>query len=617
MDFFEQQSRARRQTRLLLVQFLLATTGILVLINVAIWGSMRLFQQIPAMGFLQWLSTTPGVSTSILILILITVGCVQRALELRKGGAMIAIQAGALPAQTRIAEPKVRRLMNVVEEMGIASGTPLPRVFILPDASINAFVAGSELRNTALVVTEGSLDLGREELQGIVGHEFAHIAHGDLKLNARLLVSLAGLMYLSRTGRAMTGWSTRRSVFYSSSRRKNEQSAALLGLLLFVCGYLGVFFGRLIQAAISRQREYHADASSVQYTRNVDGLASALDRIRQHSGFSYLTSTTRADELNHMCISESLAVSRWMASHPPLDDRIRRIDPGFERRSRIRRNQEKVQRHQQQSAEKPVPDGSMGFASNATHSHSASGPETQPLPAPENREARDNPTLLWALGARQWLHENLANALDSGPHQASAMLSLIRGDSPVPPAYRLPLLEILVANYKGQGTQNRTRLISDAHLTLARHPTFSGICYLALMEHHLAPAPVRKAGPVSANQKVTALTVVLSAFARLGAGTDAAGNPTKDLDPARLFKQHARVFFSERAGLTYRERFGSLELLENLMVLKRLSPHIQKQVLDAGLGLIKADGRLRRQEYELLRICAELMDHPLPPLTGG
>ncbi len=218
-------------------------------------------------------------------------------------------------------EADERKLLNVVEEMAIASGIPVPQVYLLEDeAGINAFAAGHSTGDAAIGVTRGGMKmLSRDQLQGVIGHEFSHILNGDMRLNLRLMGLIFGILCLTVVGRVLL------------RTRGTKNPLPLLGLALIVIGGIGVLFGRLIQAAVSRQREFLADAASVQFTRNPDGLAGALKKIGGLSSGSKLESP-HAQEASHLFFANGLrsSVSGLMATHPPLEERIRALDPAFD-----------------------------------------------------------------------------------------------------------------------------------------------------------------------------------------------------------------------------------------------------------------------------------------------
>src|SRR3954464_4154797 len=243
------------------------------------------------------------------------------------GGAAVAAMAGARPLASNTTDPLERRLVNIVEEMAIASGVRVPQVYVMDNESgINAFAAGWDVSGAVVAVTRGALEtLNRDELQGVVGHEFSHILNGDMRLNIRMLGVLAGIVFIGSVG----AFGMR-----SAGEADDIRAAAALfviGLSLFIVGYVGLFFGRLIKAAVSRQREYLADASSVQFTRNPDGIAGALDQIRG-SPRRALISARCAEDFSHMFFGESLRqrFGGLLATHPSLDARIARVNPRFQ-----------------------------------------------------------------------------------------------------------------------------------------------------------------------------------------------------------------------------------------------------------------------------------------------
>lgn len=275
------------------------------------------------LSFPQWLISRHGLVTALAVVVLISAGSLIRWLDLAGGGERVANMVNARLIDPSTSDNDERQLRNIVEEMAIASGVPVPQLYVMDhETSINAFVAGYSPTEAVVVVTNGAIThLDRDELQGVIGHEFSHILNGDMRLNVRLIALLAGILMVGQIGLFLLRGSSRRS-FGSSRRGKGQGLAVALGLALTVIGYIGVFFGRLIQAAVSRQREMLADASSVQFTRNPEGIGGALYKIGLKS--SYLDTTSHASDVNQMCFGESarMKFSHLLASHPPVAERI-------------------------------------------------------------------------------------------------------------------------------------------------------------------------------------------------------------------------------------------------------------------------------------------------------
>ncbi|MFA6986740.1 MAG: M48 family metallopeptidase, partial [Arenimonas sp.] len=253
------------------------------------------------------------------------IGCasVFRTASLRTGGAAVAHQLGGTPVAEDTSDFNLRRLRNVVEEIAIASGVPVPQIFVLEEESaINAFAAGYAPSDAAITVTRGALNrLNRDELQGVIAHEFSHVLNGDMRLNIRLIGLLFGILVLAIIGKKILQHGR-----FSRSKDSGPLLAVALGLL--VIGYIGLFFGRIIKAGLSRQREYLADASAVQFTRQTTGIAGALKKLAGLPEGSKLGNSD-AEEVSHMLFGEGLRLSSLMATHPPLLQRIQALDPSF------------------------------------------------------------------------------------------------------------------------------------------------------------------------------------------------------------------------------------------------------------------------------------------------
>jgi Zn-dependent protease with chaperone function len=316
VNFFARQDAHRKQSRRLVILFIASVVAVVAAVDVVL---------LIAFGGLGGEGANVGgalVASTLVTLGVIGAATMYRTASLRTGGAAVAHGLGATPVPESTTDFHLRRLRNVVEEIAIASGVPVPQVFVLEEEeSINAFAAGYAPADAAITVTRGALDrLNRDELQGVIAHEFSHVLNGDMRLNIRLIGLLFGVMVLALIGRKIL----------EHGRFRGRDGAPILGvaIALLVIGYIGLFCGRLIKAGVSRQREYLADASAVQFTRQTTGLAGALKKIGALPAGSKLTSGD-AEEVSHMLFGDGIGYSRLMATHPPLLDRIRALEPSF------------------------------------------------------------------------------------------------------------------------------------------------------------------------------------------------------------------------------------------------------------------------------------------------
>ena len=318
MDFFEAQDQARKRTKWLLLWFVLAVVGVVVAVDLLLFFTI-------GRGQAMEIILPASIGTAALIL----AASGYKSMQLNGGGSVVAQELGGRLVMPGSSDFEEKRLLNIVEEMAIASGMPVPQVYLMDnEEGINAFAAGTEPSNAVIGVTRGCVQrLSRDELAGVVAHEFSHILNGDMRLNMRLMGMVFGLLVISVVGRGMVELLRYQSY---SSRRNNKEGNGLVmalflvGIGLIVIGSLGVFFGRLIQAAVSRQREFLADASAVQFTRNADGIAGALKKI---GGMQYGSkmATPKASEVSHMFFSDGGLFSFGFTTHPPLEIRIKTL----------------------------------------------------------------------------------------------------------------------------------------------------------------------------------------------------------------------------------------------------------------------------------------------------
>src|ERR1022692_4309789 len=331
MDFFERQEKAHRNTKLLVVYFV---TGVVLLIATIYLAVFLIFSGVNHKSHRYTYNdgTTGYGSTSFSLwnpqlffgvtlgtLAVIVIGGLSKTAQLSQGGSAVAEILGGRLVNSNTNDPDERKLLNVVEEMAIASGVPVPQVYVLDhEQGINAFAAGHSTSDAVVAATRGCMKvLSRDELQGVVGHEFSHILNGDMRLNIRLMGIIFGIVCIAAIGRGL--------LYMRSGNSRDRNALPLLGLVFLIIGSVGVFFGRLIQAAVSRQREFLADASSVQFTRNPAGLSGALQKI---GGYGSRMESPNAPDAGHLFFGNALsdAFLGALATHPPLEERIRAID---------------------------------------------------------------------------------------------------------------------------------------------------------------------------------------------------------------------------------------------------------------------------------------------------
>ena len=331
--FFEQQHAARGTTRRLILLFATAVVAIVLAVNVVL-GTAYLWALAPhgawARSGIDALPNHFVETTTAIVLLMILGGTVQQILAMREGGEAVARMVGARPVDPSTRDTLEKRLLNVVQEMSLASGVATPRVYVIDhQETINAFAAGLHPGDAVVTVTHGCLTrLTRDELQGVIGHEFSHILNGDMNLNLQLIGWLHGLLLLALFGRFLADMDR---VRVSSDSRDRGNVLFFVGIAIVAVGYIGVFFGRLIKAGISRQREFLADASSLQFTRNPDGIGNALRKIGGLGGGDGAEGGRidhpQAETLSHMFMAPARVnfAEGMLATHPPLDERIRRI----------------------------------------------------------------------------------------------------------------------------------------------------------------------------------------------------------------------------------------------------------------------------------------------------
>ena len=630
MNFFDAQDKARRSTRWLVIAYVIST--ILIVAGVTIVVAFALFALEPAA--IQD-NRAVLVGTAILATVFILGASLFKTATLSSGGGKVAQAMGGSLVATDVQDPLRRRLRNVVEEMSIASGVPVPEIYVLEEESgINAFAAGYTPADAAIAVTRGTLELlDREELQGVIAHEYSHILNGDMRLNIRLMGVLFGIMVIALIGRTVLRGSYHAG-FVSSSRSRNSAAPMLIGLGLAILGWIGMFFARMIKAAVSRQREFLADASAVQFTRQTDGIANALKKI---GGYSKRSVIERVDpeEVSHMLFASGFSrLSSVFATHPPLTERIQALDPSFsdDDYPQVRPRVEIESRHAEQVANiAPAADISPAEFRPVTDNIA----EAVGRPSPEHiayahRLRRSIPDTLYDAAHAPQEAYLLTIALVLDPANAEAQLRLIEEQLGAARAtligqyfaqiqelgavYHLPLLEITFPAIKSRPLQQL-----DFLLTLIRrlieidgHVDLREFCLYRILSTQLQqnadPAAEKSSNRVAKSAAREAAVKLIRIVADQG-NTDASAREHAFEAGIAAFGKWAGKHDGEvRAEQTVQVLDQSLE------VLRKMNYAGRKSLLQAVSNTITHDGTLTSAESELLRaICASL-DCPLPPI---
>ncbi|MDH4173175.1 MAG: M48 family metalloprotease [Betaproteobacteria bacterium] len=616
MDFFAQQDEARRASRRLVPWFLLAvafvgaamalvavlavTMFLMILGAVPGAGEHYIWHGLPGYFADIFARVAPPVSKIVgLAVAAIILGVTAwRMWQLRQGGTTIAGLLGAHYLERSRVMPAEARLLNVVEEMAIASGIAVPPVYLLnSENAINALVAGHSPNEAVIIVTRGAMQqLSRDELQGVMGHEFSHILNGDMALNMRLVSLLAGIACFGEWGEAMVHAGAKEARGKAREERGGEVLAAMFGAAIAFVGFPGLFAAEAIKAAISRQRELLADAASVQFTRNPDGIAGALDTIRYLKAGTTLR-TAYAIELSHMFFAP--AVVRWWAwpSHPPIEARIRRVHPRF--------MQEDYRRTRHASTYRDGRVAVLDGAGNVVKVIGGLGALAAVIEAPRPEHVDHARRLLERLPA------GLRTQL-GGPESAThAVLGLLRGElAAIPRHQALLLIELALPALKQLKQKRRDEFLAEVTRTIEadRKMTLTEFVQSTFLQQHLRagagkpiPTQFRKVEEVAQDAHL-----VLSLIAHASQG---------DTEAAHA-KGRAVLGVALPAPLAAAEITGA-RLEAALERLRHLQPFQKPRVLKACVEAAAADGTFRLAEAELVRAVAATLDCPLPPVIGA
>lgn len=647
-DFFEHQDIARKKTGRLVFLFILAVIAIIVMVYLVI--ALALSGMASHSTSLGEKSTSYIFSPVLLIavaggtILVVGLGSLYKISMLRGGGKVVAESLGGKLLHPNSTGRTEQRVLNVVEEMAIASGTPTPPVYLLEnEEGINAFAAGFSPGDAVIGVTRGCAEqLTRDELQGVIAHEFSHILNGDMRLNIRLMGVLHGILMIG-----MIGYLVLRTSIYSGGMhsRRSDRGGGMAPILaigagLAIVGFAGTFFGNLIKAAVSRQREFLADASSVQFTRNPQGIAGALKRIGGFAAGSDINNPN-APEASHMYFGKGISkgFNAMFATHPPLPERIRRIDPGWDGKFVKGKPTTKEWRAPQAATVAGFAPTAAGQAA-AVEALRSAGPAIGRIGMPTDAHVQYASQLVQSIpeaivaaahepyGARAVVYCLLINdqreprelqmgqlAHHADPGVCREVRNLLPAVEKLDRKLRLPLIdmtlpalrELTASQYQAFRNNVDVLVAADQEIDL-----FEWTLQRVLM-HHLDPQFTRTGPPrtqyYSLSRLQTTCEVLLSALAYIGHEDEAAARNAFALAAKRLPLMRIDMKPAGECGLD--------ALNHALNVLATVAPRPKRDVVEACAACVAADREVTVEEAEVLRAIAASLDCPMPPLLPG
>lgn len=631
MNFFQSQDAARHNTTKLVIFFILAVVSMIILANLLV---MFVF------GYIDSQTETPQpfnwdvfMTVGVGVLALVTMGSLYRIITLSGGGARIAELMNGKLIVNDSGDADQQRILNVVEEMAIAAGVPVPPVYLLDEMAINAFAAGYSPSDAVIGVTRGAIkQLSRDELQGVIAHEFSHILNGDMRLNIRLIGILHGILLLGLVGYSILRLSPR------SRNSKGSGGVMFLGLGLVVIGYAGTFFGNLIKAAVSRQREYLADAAAVQFTRNPEGIGGALIRIGAGEKGAILDNPNSA-EISHAFFCQGIASSfgSVFATHPPLDQRIGRILPTWDGKfiarphvaqaptvtsgSKASQNKKKMAMMAAGAAVLSK-DELLRHIGNPGPAHLGYAKQLiMDLPTDIKRAAHDPHgarALVYCLvldskvDERQKQLHYLKTAADVGVY--AEVIKLAQGVLKLNIEQRLPLVDIALGTLRQLSLpqyqvfkKNLTGLIqADGKINLFEWSLQK------IVFHHLNGIFDKKAKgqnkEPSLKRTKEASTILLSFLV--------SALKQNGVSRQEAFAAAQQEMAWLKTELLERDTFNLDELDSALDDLAGLKPRFKSILLKGCAAIVSADQNVSIAEIELLRAIADTLDCPMPPLIS-
>ena len=649
MNFFEQQDHAKRRTKILILLFavsiLLLIAGMYLSLAYLITLKMpEVGKEIPSMWnpqLLLWVILGNG--------LVIGFGSLSKIIELKDGGDRVAEMLGGRLIHAETEGPKERQLMNVVEEMAIASGVPMPKVYLLKDTSINAFAAGHSSSNAVIGVTTGCMHLlTRDELQAVMAHEFSQILYGDMRLNIRTTGILHGIVSIAVIGRVLCEIATLEN---SDDETGFIPPLFIVGGVIIIFGSAGVYLGRCIKSAVSHQREYLADAAAVQFTRNSQAMAGALKKIGGLSRHGLL-SNPHAEEASHMFFERGLAfdIGEFMSTHPPLETRVARIDPYFEGEfpeiapleqhriatDGVSKKKENAEASSDFMKSAMMAGMMMGGAKMSWNPEAVATAASQPGQAqlqyavelrkslaPELRKAAHDP-----LGAQALMFAMLLREDDTAfeeqlerlkTHCVEAIISETRILHPkaatMDPRAKLPLVDMAIPSLR-QLTKDQYASFQETLQWLVESDQQIDLFEYTLgkvldrhLKNHFEPSAKPRIQYHSIIPLLPRCSTILSGFAHIG-HEDTASTEHAFRQGAACLKELGKNL----KLLPYSEcTLGEMDAA--VAELAQATAPLRMKVVNALAHTVGADGEVTIQEAELLRAFADMLDCPIPPFV--
>jgi len=643
MNFFEAQARAKKHTFIYIILYLAAMGGLIVLANLTIALGLSMLETDSfgqALGqFLNKTTLNTWIASSVFIGGIVLIGSLYKISQLSSGGESVAMSLGGIKVSRNTKDAQQKQLLNVVEEMSIASGISVPPVYLLPESSINAFAAGHTTDDVAIGVTQGLIDtLNREELQGVIAHEFSHIFNGDMKINMRLTGGLHGILLIGLIGEGIlrvfsrTSHTTHRS---SSSKDKNGNAMLviiLVGVAFYVIGFLGKFMGGWIKAIISRKREYLADATAVQYTRYPDGIAGALKKIGGLSAGSALESDA-ATTHSHLYFAQGVNgfFTTMFSTHPPLQQRILAIEPRWDgtyprvskNKTEQRESHYRVKKEKRQEKKEKL--ATVVLAKSAIES----------IATPTDKH------IDFAKHVDEELSSLYGDSIGDTLGAQGIILSLLADDDVAMLSRQKEILSVGLEQELDTALEKKKSLKREQYLELVRLliPTFKSLsamqykAFKAYMMHfiemdkkvtmfewclqHVLLRPLDRKFNISKpvnmiHSNIEAVKNEVEVLLSMLAQWQYKDESDAKLAFNKVLKEEGLSTFSyvEKSAIDFKT------FTQAIFALEKAKFGVKKRILETILAMMMADKKLSLTENEIIQTIAEILQIPLPPLSA-